>query len=55
MSKENINRSVNCAVKSCRHHCCDCDYCSLPSIRVGTHEPHPSMDECTDCQSFCKA
>lgn len=54
MHNENPNRAVKCAVVSCTNHCCDCDYCSLSSIQVGTHEPHPSMDECTDCKSFCK-
>lgn len=39
-------------VTSCRHHCSDVDYCSLDSIRVGTHEKNPTMDQCTDCQSF---
>ena len=28
--------------------------CSLDHVRIGTHECHPSMDQCTDCQSFKK-
>lgn len=38
----------------CAHHCQDMDNCGLSSIQVGTHENHPSMDQCTDCQSFRK-
>ena len=37
---------------SCAHHCQNEQYCGLESIQVGTHEAHPSMDQCTDCQSF---
>lgn len=49
---DNANKSIQCMVTSCRHHCSDVDYCSLDSIRVGTHEKNPTMDQCTDCQSF---
>ena len=28
--------------------------CGLSSIQVGTHESNPSMDQCTDCQSYQK-
>ena len=38
----------------CTHHCKDVDRCGLNSIQVGTHETNPSMDQCTDCQSFRK-
>lgn len=51
---EHANHCINCTVRSCAHHCACDDYCSLDRIQVGTHEPHPSMDECTDCQSFQK-
>ena len=27
-------------------------YCSLDCITVGTHEMHPTVDQCTDCKSF---
>ena len=27
-------------------------YCSLSSIKVGTHEPHPTECQCVDCNSF---
>ena len=49
---ENINRSIQCSVDQCAFHCRDCDYCSLDKIHVGTHEPDPSAEQCTDCQSF---
>ena len=29
-------------------------YCGLNAIQVGTHETNPTMDQCTDCQSFRK-
>lgn len=51
---DKANHSIHCSVTSCTHHCkCD-DYCGLDTIQVGTHEPHPEMDECTDCQSYSK-
>ena len=46
------NRAIHCNVTSCAHHCQSGDYCGLNTIQVGTHEKHPSMDQCTDCQSF---
>ena len=41
-------------VKTCAHHCGSQNYCSLDKIRVGTHEANPTMDQCTDCQSYKK-
>ena len=35
-------------------HCKDALYCGLNAIQVGTHEANPTMDQCTDCQSFKK-
>lgn len=46
------NRSIGCSVTSCKHHCKEADYCSLEAIHVGTHETNPTVDQCTDCQSF---
>lgn len=46
------NRSIGCSVQQCKHHCNNEDYCSLEKIHVGTHEANPTMDQCTDCQSF---
>lgn len=51
---EKANRSIHCTVTSCKNHCSCEDYCSLDSIKVGTHECNPSMDQCTDCMSFQK-
>ena len=48
------NAAIKCTVRSCAHHCQDVNYCGLTDIQVGTHEQHPSMDQCTDCQSFKK-
>ncbi|MCI8525357.1 MAG: DUF1540 domain-containing protein [Oscillospiraceae bacterium] len=48
------NRCIECSVVSCAHHCDVENYCSLDKIKVGTHECHPSMDQCTDCLSFLK-
>ncbi len=46
------NRCIGCSVQQCRYHCDKEDYCSLEKIHVGTHEAHPTVDQCTDCQSF---
>ncbi|MBQ4561101.1 MAG: DUF1540 domain-containing protein [Clostridia bacterium] len=48
------NNSIECTVTECKYHCGDANYCSLNSIKVGTHEANPTMPECTDCQSFMK-
>ena len=48
------NQSIKCTVTQCAHHCQSKGYCSLDSIMVGTHEPNPTMCECTDCRSFAK-
>ena len=46
------NCSIMCTVDSCKHHCDTEQYCSLSSIKVGTHEPHPTECQCVDCNSF---
>ena len=48
------NSSIKCTVTNCAHHCKDVNNCGLSSIQVGTHESNPSMDQCTDCQSYQK-
>ncbi|MCI5898113.1 MAG: DUF1540 domain-containing protein [Firmicutes bacterium] len=48
------NHSIKCVVSSCDYHCQNENYCSLDSIRVGTHEANPTVEQCTDCQSFQK-
>lgn len=52
MDKCYANHCIRCTVSQCANHCKDQEYCALECIQVGTHEPHPSMDQCTDCQSF---
>lgn len=49
---ENPNRSIECTVKECKYHCGGCDYCSLDTVQIGTHEEHPTQEECVDCMSF---
>ncbi|WP_085833441.1 DUF1540 domain-containing protein [Clostridium merdae] len=51
-SNDRPNPSIGCSVEQCRFHCQSQDFCSLQKIQVGTHEQNPSMDQCTDCQSF---
>ncbi len=46
------NKSIECTVQQCQHHCGHENYCSLNKIQVGTHEAHPTVVECTDCNSF---
>ena len=52
MSECKANKSIGCTVQQCVHHCGNENYCSLDSIKVGTHETHPTVVECTDCESF---
>lgn len=52
MNRDQANQSIECTVKQCDYHCNHDDYCSLDTIRIGTHEQNPTMDQCTDCQSF---
>ena len=48
------NKCIECTVQQCAHHCAGSDYCSLDHIVVGTHEENPTVNECTDCKSFCR-
>lgn len=49
------NKSIACTVEQCKNHNTNTSFCTLDSIQIGTHEANPSMDQCTDCQSFqCK-
>lgn len=52
MSNCKANESIGCSVAQCANHCESKDYCSLPTIQIGTHEANPSMPACTDCKSF---
>lgn len=46
------NKSIHCTVEQCANHCKGEDYCALDCINVGTHESNPTMNKCTDCESF---
>ena len=46
------NKSIQCTVTSCAHHCKNEQFCGLNAIKIGTHEKSPSMNQCTDCKSF---
>lgn len=48
------NSSIKCTVKECKYNCDTESYCSLESIKVGTHESNPTVPECTDCESFVR-
>ncbi|MCI8388687.1 MAG: DUF1540 domain-containing protein [Clostridiales bacterium] len=52
MENKTPNRSIECSVKQCKNHCGYEDYCALNTIKVATHEPHPTVCQCTDCESF---
>lgn len=46
------NPSIKCTVTQCKNHAHTVNHCALDAIQVGTHEANPTMDQCTDCQSF---
>lgn len=46
------NQSIKCSVRQCKYNDQTENYCTLSSIKVGTHESEPKMVECTDCESF---
>ncbi len=48
------NPSIKCSVTQCQYHSEKENYCTLNSIKVGTHEANPTMPQCTDCESFVK-
>lgn len=48
------NPSIHCDVRSCKYNMESDQYCTLNSIKVGTHEPHPTVPQCVDCESFEK-
>jgi len=51
-NSKSYNNAINCSVSECEYHKGDKNYCTLPSIDVGTHEFYPTQKQCTDCQSF---
>lgn len=46
------NESIQCTIKNCTYHAQNENYCTLDTIKVGTHEMNPTQKECTDCESF---
>jgi len=52
MDNANANKSIKCTVTSCQNHNTQQDYCSLESVSIGTHEPHPTQCRCVDCEDF---
>ncbi len=48
------NKSIKCTVQQCCNHSTAGNFCSLDCITVGTHEANPTVDQCTDCKSFCR-
>ncbi|RPF47961.1 uncharacterized protein DUF1540 [Hydrogenoanaerobacterium saccharovorans] len=52
MNQYQPNECIKCTVQQCTYHCKDKNYCSLDCITVGTHESNPTMEQCTDCESF---
>jgi hypothetical protein len=48
------NPSIHCDVTNCKYNIDSERFCSLDSIRIGTHEANPTVPECTDCMSFIK-
>lgn len=49
------NKCIACTVTQCANHAKTENYCALEKIQIGTHEANPTMNECTDCQSFVNA
>ncbi|NLJ16212.1 MAG: DUF1540 domain-containing protein [Clostridiales bacterium] len=52
MFEQKPNKSIGCTVKNCMYHCQTENHCSLEKIHVGSCEPHPHKESCTDCRSF---
>ena len=52
MNANKTNECIQCTIKNCTHHADAMDYCTLDTIRIGTHEMNPTKKECTDCESF---
>ncbi|MGN1345451.1 MAG: DUF1540 domain-containing protein [Eubacteriales bacterium] len=52
MEEKKPNHSIACTVTQCANHACECNYCVLDRIMVGTHEKNPTVPQCVDCESF---
>jgi Domain of Unknown Function (DUF1540). len=54
MDNNNTNPSIGCSVMQCKYHSTNEGYCALDKIQVGAHEEDPTVEQCTDCESFEK-
>jgi hypothetical protein len=54
MDRNEANHSITCTVKECEYHSAHQDYCSLDTIKVGSHDLNPKDKKATDCESFEK-
>lgn len=54
METKKKNSCIKCSVSQCKYNMENENYCTLDCISVGTHEPNPTVPECTDCNSFVK-
>ncbi len=52
MNEMKKNTNIKCTVSDCKYNLVNEHYCGLDCITVGTHEAHPTVPECTDCNSF---
>ena len=52
MDNKNANPSIECSVTSCAYHCCDKQYCSLNTIKVGHQDTNVATRGGTECASF---
>ncbi|WP_129701600.1 DUF1540 domain-containing protein [Anaerostipes caccae] len=54
MKSNGKNDCIECTINNCAYHAGDVDYCTLETIKIGTHEPNPTTKECTDCVMWYK-
>ncbi|MCR5635871.1 MAG: DUF1540 domain-containing protein [Clostridiales bacterium] len=52
MNNCTANECIRCTVDQCKYHCDQQNYCSLSSVKIGTHESNPTVVQCVDCESF---
>ena len=52
MKVNGTNECIQCTIQNCAYHADTTDYCTLDTIKIGTHEMNPTKKECTDCESF---
>lgn len=52
MKVNGTNECIQCTIKNCAYHADTTDYCTLDTIKIGTHEMNPTKKDCTDCESF---